>query len=45
VVQVEGRSISLRGKQGQITGYLGINRDITERRHAEKALEQFTNPK
>jgi PAS domain S-box-containing protein len=34
-IYAECRSVALRGKQGQITGYLGINRDITERKRAE----------
>jgi PAS domain S-box-containing protein len=39
-VYVEGRSVALRGVEGQIIGYVGINRDITERKQAaEKAKE------
>jgi PAS domain S-box-containing protein len=39
-VHVEGRSIALRGPQGEITGYLGISRDVTERKRREKELER-----
>ena len=39
-VYVEGRSVALRGEQGQITGYLAINRDITERKRTEDALHE-----
>jgi two-component system CheB/CheR fusion protein len=31
----------LRGEQGQVTGYLGIHRDITERKRAEQARQQL----
>jgi len=39
-VYVEGVTIALRGGQGegQITGYVNIRRDITERKRAEEAL-------
>jgi PAS domain S-box-containing protein len=35
-VPIEAVTIALRDERGDITGYLGINRDITERRHAEE---------
>jgi PAS domain S-box-containing protein len=39
-VYVEGITIALRGEQseGQITGYVNIRRDLTERKEAEEAL-------
>jgi PAS domain S-box-containing protein len=37
-VPVDGRSIVLRGEQGQVSGYLDINHDITERKRSEEAL-------
>jgi len=37
-VDVELISVALRGPQAEITGYLGIHRDISERRRAEEAL-------
>ncbi len=40
-VYVEGITIALRQEQqGQITGYVNIRRDITERKRAENALRQ-----
>jgi PAS domain S-box-containing protein len=39
-VYIEGITAALRGEQGGITGYLSINRDVGERRRAEKALEE-----
>jgi PAS domain S-box-containing protein len=38
-VYTEALTIALRGEQGQITGYLNITRDITERKQAEKEVE------
>jgi PAS domain S-box-containing protein len=35
---VELITVALRGAQGEITGYLGIHRDISERKRAEEAL-------
>jgi PAS domain S-box-containing protein len=41
-VYVEGITIALRGEQGEgeITGYVNIRRDITERKKAEEALRE-----
>jgi PAS domain S-box-containing protein len=37
-IPVEISSMVLRDESGQITGYLSVNRDITERKQAEEAL-------
>jgi PAS domain S-box-containing protein len=37
-VEVELISVALRGQQGEITGYLAIHRDVSERKRAEEAL-------
>jgi PAS domain S-box-containing protein len=39
-VYAEALTIALRGEQGEITGYLGIHRDITEQKRAEVALKE-----
>jgi PAS domain S-box-containing protein len=39
-VDVELVSVALRGQQDEITGYLTVHRDITERKRAEKELRQ-----
>ena len=39
-VDVELVSVALRGQQDEITGYLTIHRDVTERKRAEKELRQ-----
>ena len=39
-VYIEGVTAALRGEQGQITDYLSINRDVTERKEAEEALQE-----
>jgi PAS domain S-box-containing protein len=39
-VDVELVSVALRGQQDEITGYLTIHRDITERKRAEKELRE-----
>ena len=39
-VWIETRLTFLRDPDGQITGYLGVSRDITERRQAVEALRQ-----
>jgi PAS domain S-box-containing protein len=38
-VYAEALTIALRGEQGEITGYLGIHWDITERKRAEEEIE------
>ena len=43
-VHVEGITIALRGEQeGQITGYVNIRRDITERKRAEQEIDTRTH--
>jgi PAS domain S-box-containing protein len=37
-VEVELITIAVRGELGEITGYLGIHRDVTDRKRAEAAL-------
>lgn len=37
-IEVEGVSIVLRGQDGEISGYVAVNRDVTERRRAEERL-------
>jgi PAS domain S-box-containing protein len=39
-VYAEALTIALRGEQGEITGYLGIHRDITERKRGEEELRK-----
>ena len=39
-VVVEGITVALRGTQGEITGYLAIHRDITERRRMMDELRE-----
>ena len=38
LVWVEGNTVALRGEQGEITGYVNIRRDITERKRTENEL-------
>ena len=38
-IHTEARAISLRDKDGHLTGFVSIDRDITERKRAEAALE------
>ena len=37
-IDVEGVSVALRDAAGRITGYVAVNRDVTDRRRAEQAL-------
>jgi len=39
-VYVEENTIALTDKRGKISGYVSVNRDITERKQAEKALRE-----
>jgi PAS domain S-box-containing protein len=39
-VDVEAEAIALRDGAGQLTGYLCVNRDVTERKRAEDALRE-----
>jgi PAS domain S-box-containing protein len=38
LVWVEGNTVALRGEQGEITGYVNIRHDITERKRTENEL-------
>jgi PAS domain S-box-containing protein len=37
-IEVEGVSVALRDPAGRITGFVAVNRDVTDRRRAEQAL-------
>jgi PAS domain S-box-containing protein len=37
-IYVEGTTVALRGEDGRITGYVSVNRDITERKWAEEEI-------
>ncbi|MDO9549528.1 MAG: PAS domain S-box protein [Methanoregula sp.] len=39
-ISVEISSVVLHDESGRITGYISVNRDITERKRAEKALKE-----
>jgi PAS domain S-box-containing protein len=39
-IYIEGNSMALRSEEGDITGYLTVNRDITDRKEAERALSE-----
>jgi PAS domain S-box-containing protein len=41
-VHVETVNVALRDERGEITGYLGIHRDITHRKRAEEELRKAT---
>jgi PAS domain S-box-containing protein len=40
LVEVELIVVALFGERGEVTGYLGIHRDVSERRRAEEALRE-----
>jgi PAS domain S-box-containing protein len=37
-IEIEGVSVPLTDRDGRITGYVAVNREVTDRRRAEKAL-------
>ena len=39
-IWVEGTTMTLRDEKGDITGYVSVNRDISERKRAEQALRE-----
>jgi PAS domain S-box-containing protein len=39
-IYVEATAIALRDEQGRTTGYVSVNRNVTERKRAEKALRK-----
>jgi PAS domain S-box-containing protein len=39
-IEIEGTTVALRGKDGRITGYVSVNRDITERVQAQAELQK-----
>jgi PAS domain S-box-containing protein len=39
-IYVDSLTIAMRDEQGEITGYLAINRDITERKRTQERLEE-----
>jgi PAS domain S-box-containing protein len=40
-IVVEGTSISVKNDMGEITGYVSVNRDVTERKHNEEEIQQL----
>jgi PAS domain S-box-containing protein len=40
---IDSLTIAMRNEQGEITGYLAINRDISERKQAQKEVETRTH--
>jgi PAS domain-containing protein len=40
IVSVEAIAVAIRDRDGEITGYLAIHRDITERKRSEEALRE-----
>ena len=38
LILIEATGVAIRGLRGEVTGYLGIHRDITERKRAEEQL-------
>ncbi len=40
-IYVEGALIALRGEDGRVTGYVAVNRDITERKRAEQERAEW----
>ena len=39
-IQIESKVIALRDSRGRTTGYVGVNRDISERKRGEEALRE-----
>ncbi len=39
-VSIEARTVALHNESGHVTGYVSINRDITERKRAEEQIER-----
>jgi len=40
LVDVEAHTVAMRDKAGQVTGFISVNREITERKQAEAELER-----
>ncbi len=41
LIETEGITVALFGAEGQIAGYLSINRDVAERKHYERILQEL----
>ena len=42
-VYVEGTTVALRGERGEVTGYVGITRDVTERKRFEAEQQRLVD--